>query len=98
MKLSKHSIVSSISSRNISKLIALSLPNQRKIVNINLDDETPTHKSPHKKAKFSEENRANAFLDFMTQKRDNPATKVFIIIGTYPALRKALEDRGKDNS
>ena len=59
--------------------------------NLNLEDET---EKSHKKARSPEKKNIAAYTDFIARQKENPGGKIFIIIGGYPDLRKALEDRG----
>lgn len=58
-------------------------------MDIKLSDKDP-NKKKKKKPKSPKEDQLIAF----TETVHNSSTKVFIVIGGYPRIRKALRDRG----
>ncbi len=60
--------------------------------NLNLEDDTDKY---GKKFRSPEKGRSlDALNEFQAKKKEKPGMKVFIIIGGYMDLRRALEDRG----
>lgn len=78
-------------------LLALVSPKlEKKLTSISLDDESPT-KVASKKPKSPDNTKASSLGEFIMRRKEAPSTKVFIIIGGYPDLKRALEERGTNS-